>query len=211
MKSNSGEEPAKALELIVGDEDFEWDPPPGASKIGGLPNLPKDMDWPLCAGEPLLFLAQIDLAEAAPFDSSRLLPPSGFFWFFLKNRMPDFEDGAGSERWRVLYRDARREELPSSRRRFDLEAQYVPRPVSFASLPELRRGRGPRRSLLGHEDRAAFGMGEDWLLLLRLDRIWDNSIHDGPRGCLFYWIRRQDLAERRFENVRLRFRDGEED
>ena len=96
MKSNSGEEPAKAIELIVGDEDFEWDPPPGASKIGGLPNLPKDMDWPLCAGEPLLFLAQIDLAEAAPFDSSRLLPPSGFLWFFLKNRMPDFEDGAGS-------------------------------------------------------------------------------------------------------------------
>jgi uncharacterized protein YwqG len=200
-----------AIELIVGDEDYEWDPPVGASKIGGLPNLPADLDWPLCAGAPLLFLAQIGLAETAPFDRGRLLPPSGFLWFFMKNRMLDFEGEDASDQWRALYRDAPREELPPSRRRFDVEAQYVPRPASFGSLPEGRPGRGPTRKLLGYPDHVDPGMGEDWLLLLQLDRIWDNGIHDGPSGSLFFWISRRDLAKRRFDNVRLRFRDDDED
>lgn len=42
----------------------------------------------------------------------------------------------------------------------------------------------------------------DWMMLLQLD-----SDDDGPgwmwgdAGCLYYWIRKQDLAERRFDKI----------
>jgi uncharacterized protein YwqG len=42
----------------------------------------------------------------------------------------------------------------------------------------------------------------DWMLLLQLD-----TDEDGPgwmwgdAGCLYFWLRRQDLAERRFDRV----------
>lgn len=95
------------------------------------------MDWPVCAGFPFLFLAYINLAETAPYNAERFLPPSGFLNFFMKDRLTEFGDPAGNSRWRVLYRDARPEELPLARRRFDLETQYLPRPVSFGSRPNI--------------------------------------------------------------------------
>jgi uncharacterized protein YwqG len=54
----------------------------GASKIGGDPDLPRDLAWPDRAG-PMEFLAQIDLAEAAAAVPTRL-PASGHLWFFLR-------------------------------------------------------------------------------------------------------------------------------
>lgn len=72
----------------------------GGSRIGGLPDLPEGMDWPLCEkvadplpdwapaswnvllGQPFSFLMQIDLAEIAPFDLEKQLPDSGMLYFF---------------------------------------------------------------------------------------------------------------------------------
>lgn len=64
----------------------------GISKIGGKPHLPQDFVWPYFKGEnydgevadrPLSFVAQINLAEAAPYDKDRVLPHTGMLYFFM--------------------------------------------------------------------------------------------------------------------------------
>lgn len=71
----------------------------GASKLGGMPDLPRGFEFPYFEGEgmddtvknrPLAFLAQINLKEAAQFDREHLLPESGLLSFF---------DELDSQRW----------------------------------------------------------------------------------------------------------------
>ena len=52
--------------------------PLGISKIGGLPDLPPDSDWPEWNDQPLPLIAQIRLADIAPYDRSGELPQTGF-------------------------------------------------------------------------------------------------------------------------------------
>lgn len=64
---------------------------PGGSKIGGQPDLPVDFVWPYFKGEsfegitdnrPLSFLAQINCAEVAQYDTDHQLPEKGMLYFF---------------------------------------------------------------------------------------------------------------------------------
>src|SRR5262249_46712324 len=56
---------------------------PGQTKIGGQPDPPDGVEWPLMNdGTPLPFLAQINLAEAASVGRLPGLPESGVLWFF---------------------------------------------------------------------------------------------------------------------------------
>jgi uncharacterized protein YwqG len=71
--------PAIRIEPTMVDEDTI---PLGASKLGGRPDLPPDMAWPERDGKPLGFLAQFNLAEVAPYDVEKALPPSGMLYFF---------------------------------------------------------------------------------------------------------------------------------
>ncbi|MCA0457100.1 MAG: DUF1963 domain-containing protein [Chloroflexi bacterium] len=59
------------------------DLPLGSSRIGGLPDLPPNMKWPMRNGRPCEFIAQINLSDAAPFDVERLLPQQGLLFFFF--------------------------------------------------------------------------------------------------------------------------------
>jgi uncharacterized protein YwqG len=93
----------------------------GASKFGGLPDLPVGMPWPMRAGyayppkrgfvpdsamgpQPLAFLAQINLADVARRGSDLPLPGSGWLAFFydVEVQPSGFDpcDGPGT---RVLY------------------------------------------------------------------------------------------------------------
>lgn len=65
--------------LIRCDEN---DLPRGTSKIGGLPDLPKNVEWFTHNGEPMMFIAQINFAETKPFDIDGLLPDSGILYLF---------------------------------------------------------------------------------------------------------------------------------
>lgn len=56
--------------------------PPGASRFGGLPDLPATLAWPSGNHGPLGFLAQINCREAARFDAQKLLPSKGMLYFF---------------------------------------------------------------------------------------------------------------------------------
>jgi hypothetical protein len=59
--------------------------PLGASRLGGLPDLPRGLDWPEVDGQPMEFVGQLDLAELAPFDVDHLLPSRGVLSFFLRD------------------------------------------------------------------------------------------------------------------------------
>lgn len=89
---------------------------PGASRLGGLPDLPTGVTWPERNGSPLDFIAQIDLRDLAGLLPE--LPQSGWLLFFFD---PDDwsvgfdpDDTSG---WRVSYFDCEkalldRAELP---------------------------------------------------------------------------------------------------
>lgn len=57
--------------------------PGGATKLGGRPDLPADVEWPREQNEPLTFLAQLDLGELAPLLPKGALPSSGLLSFFV--------------------------------------------------------------------------------------------------------------------------------
>ena len=54
----------------------------GGSKIGGDPDLPVDALWPSFEGQPLVFLAQLDLADVSARFASPL-PSTGLLSFFF--------------------------------------------------------------------------------------------------------------------------------
>ena len=56
---------------------------PGESRLGGLPDLPLGMTWPLSGkGEPLAFVAQLRMEEVASGDAEGALPRQGHLFFF---------------------------------------------------------------------------------------------------------------------------------
>jgi uncharacterized protein YwqG len=74
----------------------------GASRIGGLPDLPAGSSWPERAGVPLSLIAQIRLSEAAPHDVEHALPDEGILSFFYDSDAIGFHfDPTDRERWHV--------------------------------------------------------------------------------------------------------------
>ena len=55
---------------------------PGMSRLGGMPSIPEDWNWPTLDDEPMLFVGQINCAELAALESARLFPRSGLISFF---------------------------------------------------------------------------------------------------------------------------------
>lgn len=55
----------------------------GSSKIGGKPDLPKDVSWPELNDSHLVFCAQYNVSEFAKFDIENLLPKKGMFYIFI--------------------------------------------------------------------------------------------------------------------------------
>ncbi len=59
----------------------EWPSPDRSSRshFGGLPDLPRDLDWPTRAatGKPMSFIAQIDLSDLPPIAATVGLPAKG--------------------------------------------------------------------------------------------------------------------------------------
>jgi uncharacterized protein YwqG len=54
----------------------------GASKLGGLPDLPEASEWPCRDGAPLSFIAQINVTALPKFDGLDELPPNTLLSFF---------------------------------------------------------------------------------------------------------------------------------
>lgn len=80
------------------------DIPVGESKFGGDPDLPMDFQWPEWNGQPLAFLAQINLSTIAKNPISALLPPKGLLSFFYDCEQSTWGfDPKDKESWRVCF------------------------------------------------------------------------------------------------------------
>lgn len=54
----------------------------GCSRFGGDPDLPPELPWPSADGEPMIFVAQLDLGELSAFAAAAELPREGLLSFF---------------------------------------------------------------------------------------------------------------------------------
>lgn len=98
--------------IRVQAQPLDTDPPIGASRLGGRPDLPPDMAWPTGRADfsppteefrrdhpqqyhyyapadgvvSLPFVAQINLSEATEFDRDNMLPKEGLLLFFYDAR-----------------------------------------------------------------------------------------------------------------------------
>ncbi|MEK8126652.1 YwqG family protein [Paenibacillus filicis] len=65
---------------------------PSASRVGGDPDLPPEVEWPLTTdGEPMTFLVQLNLRELAGQDEAALLPARGMLSFFVGIPEPAYD------------------------------------------------------------------------------------------------------------------------
>jgi len=94
--------PEIRLELTKTDE---IDIPVASSKIGGKPDLPDDISWPIENNEaPLSFLAQINLAEIAPTGFNTELPTSGMLYFFYSSTQESWGgEIEGADKFKSFY------------------------------------------------------------------------------------------------------------
>ncbi|MDQ0200767.1 YwqG family protein [Neobacillus ginsengisoli] len=85
--------------------------PIGSSKLGGLPDMPDEMEFPRYEKGYLWFIGQVNLKEAKPYDKDNLLPDSGILYLFYDA----FEQPWGIEEdegcFKVLYFDGDMTEL----------------------------------------------------------------------------------------------------
>ena len=78
--------------------------PVGVSKFGGLPDVPTDFSWPEWNGQPLAFLAQINLATIATNPIAKPLPSDGLISFFYDCEQSTWGfDPKDKGSWRVYF------------------------------------------------------------------------------------------------------------
>jgi len=78
--------------------------PPGASKLGGLPDLPAGTAWPEWDGVPLALVAQVHLDDLRAYPAAAALPGAGWLHFFYDARQQAFGDKPGDRgAWQVRY------------------------------------------------------------------------------------------------------------
>lgn len=88
------------------------DEPLGECRLGGLPDLPEELEWPTDRGRALSFLAQFRLSTLTPFDRRRLLPGRGHLWFFYDAEgQPQGQEPQDAESFRVLFHAGEQSEL----------------------------------------------------------------------------------------------------
>ena len=91
------------------------------SRLGGLPSVPAEWEWPMSEQEPLLFIGQINCAELRKFGNTASLPRDGVISFFADH---DATTGCGSDVAAVFYWLA------------DEQLERAPEPVDdFRQLP----------------------------------------------------------------------------
>jgi uncharacterized protein YwqG len=102
-----------AIRMKTRPADDESELALGTSKIGGLPDLPPQVDWPIWDEKPLPFLTQIHLRDVAPYDDADELPHTGMLYFFFNDEaLETYPPTRGS--WHVMYYDG---DLSTLRRR----------------------------------------------------------------------------------------------
>jgi uncharacterized protein YwqG len=113
----------------------EYDISIGASRIGGVPDMPPDFKWPERNKIPQSFIAQIYLDDVHQYDTQGMLPTHGMLWFFYDAKQETYgADPADRGGWSVIFSDdysgLQRIAAPAN---LPAESQFKACTVSFAS------------------------------------------------------------------------------
>lgn len=164
--------------------------PIGASKLGGLPDLPANIAWPDCEGAPFQIFAVRRLA-LVPFQS--IPDPCAKL---LERPLRTLED----QDMYANFFDEYSHQGPAHRllgwptlmqNEMELECQMVTNGIYRGDTSGYKH---PRRPEL---EKGA----QDWILLLQVDSDDDAQMMWGDAGMLYFWIRRQDLERSDFGNA----------
>lgn len=107
--------------------------PLGTSKIGGLPDMPEDWEFPTYNDRSLSFLGQFNLQEVKPYDVDNHFPGSGILYVFydVVEQPWGFEEDGGC--FKILYFDGDEKEL--RRKQYpEVTEDYLPLPVFKVSF-----------------------------------------------------------------------------
>lgn len=186
----------------------------GASKFGGLPDLPDGLSWPSNENGALSFVVQINFAEASKFDIDSLLPKSGMLYLFYDRNLRVWGyDPTDKNGFAVIFSDVNDESL-SRRRAESLEGEnstFNARLLSFKNeinLPNLQSSIVPfskiseaeweayheviepswqakANKLLGHSDNVQDGMELECELVANGLSCGDGSAYHHPRIAEF--------------------------
>ncbi len=78
----------------------------GSSKLGGLPDVPKNFEWPYWKEQPLSFLAQINMADISKFEIPVIFKKKGLLTFFYDSEQSTWGfDPKDKGSWRIFYFD----------------------------------------------------------------------------------------------------------
>jgi uncharacterized protein YwqG len=105
---------------------MEDDGPLGVTRLGGLPDLPPGVEWPVVDGVLLEFVGQFRLEDLASYDEEKRLPQSGMLYFFFDGMLTGYDRGEGKDRRAVLTYDGpldaleRRDEPAHNHEYFDI-------------------------------------------------------------------------------------------
>ena len=160
----------------------------GQTKIGGRPDLPSEITWVTETNiiqttrrkflifdskkeetitKSLSFIAQINLAETAPFDEENSLPKTGLLYFFYSAEQESWGfDLKDKNKFKVIYWNGdfsglKRTEFPADLSEYSCFKSCSIEIKSEVSLP-----------LYGHEVYEDFADGED-------DKFWEEIYNDG--------------------------------
>lgn len=117
----------------VGDEDSL---PVGTSKLGGRPDLPLNIEWPLSGfDQPMEFIGQFNLEEVHQADVAGQMPTKGVVFLFLSFDYAN-EDAWSPKTFKVIYvdnvRDLVRRDFPD-----DVENWQQPIKMEFVDYLSL--------------------------------------------------------------------------
>jgi hypothetical protein len=164
--------------------DADW--AVGATRVGGEPDLPLDLPWPVGAEGPLLFVLQVDLALVAPLDLEERLPSDGLLSVFADPfaedvRVLHHEPGVALAR-RATPADSQRPPFRACGVEVQAELHLPPPDSAFMD--------GADGSALFDDDEHDAYWDEVWL-------AWRERLRPGPAGsCGIHQILGYAMAER---------------
>jgi len=122
-----------AISLKTRPVESKTGAPIGASKIGGLPDLPSSIRWPKWQEQPIPFLAQIRLSDIAQLDEANELPHSGMLYFFFTEEAFAAAYPLIRESWHVIYDDSASSDLQRSSILPEIDKVYPECTLEFSS------------------------------------------------------------------------------
>lgn len=110
----------------------------GKSKLGGRPDLPKDINWFEFEGKSLSFIAQINCLEVSDFDIEKKLPNTGIIYFFYDSNQETWGfDPKDKGNFKVYYYDGNIENLEHKEIPPDLDSYSIFKSCSISFKNEL--------------------------------------------------------------------------